>query len=117
MTRFGDRETGATSRGDSIASADNTSGFEFVHDRIGGRPFVNVEYSVSGSAVIVVEGRYEFDDGTLSAFREYDRVDTSNADTPNDDIIQLPWTSYDEVRVSTATTGIDVEFIISGTRG
>jgi len=117
MTRFGDRETGATSRGDSIAAADNDSGFEFVHDRIGGRPFVNVEYSVSGPAVVVVEGRYEFDDGTLSAFREYDRVDTNEADVPNDDIIQLPWVSYDEVRVSTDTTGIDVEFIISGTRG
>jgi len=117
MTRFGDRETGATSRGDSIASADNNSGFEFVHDRVGGRPFVNVEYSVGGAAVVVVEGRYEFDDDTMSEWREYDRVDTSNADTPNDDIIQLPWTSYDVVRVSTDTTGIGVKFIISGTRG
>jgi hypothetical protein len=117
MTRFGDRETGATSRGGSITAANNDSGFEFVHDRIGGRPFVNVEYSVGGAAVIVVEGRYEFDDGTLSAFREYDRVDTSDADSPNDDIIQLPWVSYDEVRISTDATGIDVEFIISGTRG
>ena len=117
MTRFGDRETGATSRGGSIAAGDNTSGFEFVHDRIGGRPFVNVEYSVGGSAVVVVEARYEFDDGTMSEWREYGRADTSNADTPNDDIIQLPWTSYDEVRVSTDTTGIDVKFIISGTRG
>lgn len=117
MTRFGDRETGATSRGDSITSANNTSGFEFVHDRIGGRPFVNVEYSVGGAAVVVVEGRYEFDGGTMSAWREYDRVDTNETDVPNDDIIQLPWTSYDEVRVSTDATGIDVVFIISGTRG
>jgi len=117
MSDFGDRETGATSRGDSIAAADNDSGFEFVHERIGGRPFVNAEYSVGGAAEVVVEGRYEFDDDTMSEWREYDRVDTNEADVPNNDIIQLPWVSYDEVRVSTDTTGIDVEFIISGTRG
>lgn len=117
MTNFGDRETGATSRGGSIASADNTSGFEFVHDRIGGRPFVNVEYSVGAAAVVVVEGRYEFDDGTMSGWREYSRVDTNETDVPNDDIIQLPWVSYDEVRVFTDTTDIGVEFIVSGTRG
>ena len=117
MTRFGDRETGATSRGDSIVAADNDSGFQFTHERIGGRPFVNVEYSVGGDAVIVVEGRYEFDDGTMSEWQEYDTVDTSEANTDSDDIIQLPWVSYDEIRVSTTTTGIDVEFIVSGTRG
>lgn len=117
MSRFGDREVGATSRGDSITAANNDSGFEFVHERIGGRPFVNAEYSVGGAAEITVEGRYEFDDDTMSEWREYDTVDTSEDDVSNDDIIQLPWVSYDEVRVSTDATGIDVVFIISGTRG
>jgi hypothetical protein len=117
MTRYGDREVGSTTRSDSIAAADNNSGFTFTHDRIGGRPFVNAEYDVGGNAVIVLEGRYELDSGGFTGWREYDRVDTSNADVDNSDIIQAPWVSYDEVRLSTDATGIDVEFIISGTRG
>lgn len=116
MTGFGDGEVGNTNRVGSVAAADNDSGFELVHERIGGRPFVNVEYDVGGDAVVIVEGRYEDKNGSLSEWQEYDRVDTSETDVDNDDLIQLPWVSYDQVRVRTDTTDIDVEFIISGTR-
>lgn len=99
----------------SVASGDNTDGAEVVLPA-GGRPFVNLYYSVSGDATIAVEGRYILGDGTETGWISIDSIDTSQADTPAEDTAQYPWQSYDEIRVATNTTGIDVEFVISAGR-
>lgn len=113
MTGFGDREIGNVVSTDSVTAADNTSGLTVTEDRAGGRPFLNLYYSVSASATITVEGRYNLDAGPTT-WEPIDTLDT--ADTDNESREQYPWVAYDEIRVSTDTTGIAVEFVVGVTR-
>lgn len=114
-TGFGDREIGNVVSAGSVTAADNDSGLTVTEDRAGGRPFANLYYSVSAAATITVEGRYDLDAGPTT-WEEIDTLDTSTAETDNESREQYPWVAYDEIRVSTATTGIDVEFVVGVTR-
>lgn len=106
----------STKQSDSITAGNNTGGLTVTLDQVGGRPFVNAYYNVSGDATITVEARYDFDDGTQSSWIEIDSLNTADADTPAEDTSQYPWQAFDDMRITTATTGIDVEFILAAGR-
>jgi len=116
-TKFGDRELGNVVRRGSITAANNTGGLTLLHDAIGGRQYVTFAWDVvGGDAVITLEGRWELNDGSTTAWKEIDQVDTSAADTNRDGFSENPWLSFDECRMVTTATGVDLTFIIAPTR-
>ena len=90
----------------SIASADNTDGFEITLDK-GGRRLVDVYYKLGGAGDLIIEVS---NDG--STWRPYY---STNFSASAEDIYSFE-TSFRYVRVKTPTTGIDVEFEITATR-
>jgi len=91
----------------SISATDNTAGFNVVLNK-GGRPNVNIYYSLGGAGTIYL--KVSKDGVTWRTLKTY----TLTGAGEGIDIIQ--GVAYPYIRLETSTTGIDVEFEIIASR-
>jgi hypothetical protein len=91
----------------SISAVDNTAGFSVVLSK-GGRPNVNVYYSLGGAGTIYL--KVSKDGVTWRTLKTYTLIGAGEGV----DIIQ--GVAYPYVRLETSTTGIDVVFEIAASR-
>jgi hypothetical protein len=100
-------ELAAISVKKSITASNNQSGFELVLNK-GGRPNVNIYYSLGGAGTVYVE--VSLDNTT------WHRLDVIQLDSSGSGIKIYQGIAYPYVRVRTDATNIDVEFEIVASR-
>jgi hypothetical protein len=100
-------ELGAISTTASVSSSQNTSGASIVLNK-GGRPNVNVYYSLSGAGTVYVEVSI---DGET-----WRQLDVIQLDSGGSGIKIYQGIAYPYVRVRTGATNIDVNFEIVASR-
>jgi hypothetical protein len=91
----------------SISAVDNTEGFSVVLNK-GGRPNVNIYYSLGGPGTVYL--KVSVDGVAWRTLRTYTLADAGEGV----DIIQ--GVAYPYVRLETPTTGVDVEFEVVASR-
>lgn len=91
----------------SITAADNTAGFEVVLEK-GGRPNVNVFYSLGGTGELFIE--VSRDGATWRTLK------TISLAVAGSGVEVLSGIAYPYMRVRTPTTGVDVEFEVVASR-
>ena len=100
---------------DSVSSANNSGGLS-VSLVTAGRERLLLYYSVGGNAVIDIQYRNRYEDGSTGPWRTITTLDTSTSGTPNEDTVFEPFVAAYEVRATTSTTGIDVTFDVGAAR-
>lgn len=113
MSDFDKQQLGVRAASDSVDSGNNNSGLTLALDGHG-RSIVNVAWTLGSSATVTLEGRNPTNG--LNEWREIASYDTSTSNYDNTDRESESDNAFEEYRVTTSTTGIDIDFEISATR-
>jgi hypothetical protein len=112
MSDFDKQQLGVRPNSDSVTAGNNNSGLTVTLDG-NGRNIVNMYWNLGGDATITFEGR---NPNGLNEWVELATYDTTNANIDQEDMVREPYNSFEEYRMTTSKTGIDIDFEIGATR-